>query len=101
MDESFFQKQEHNQAQIQACLNLWAAKLLAFRDDYLRGSPEEKNYAAWWIFLSKDTSIGSFSWICSLFGLDETRVKKSINPVFKDVYKSTTAVINMESENVI
>jgi hypothetical protein len=93
-----------NDGQTEACLMLWAAKLLTHRKDYerkyLRRPPLSPNIshaelmkakpcdqAEFWFFIEESTRVGTFSWTCSLFGLEPDRVRTKIQPNWRILYE--------------
>lgn len=78
--------------QTEACLRLWAAKLIMHTRDYadgvaykpkktraghLKTEPPQFGAAKVWI-LDDDDSVGSFVWVCELFSLNPERARKHI-----------------------
>ncbi|MDE2097016.1 MAG: hypothetical protein KGL39_07205 [Patescibacteria group bacterium] len=60
---------------------LWGAVLLQAKADYLSNVPAVKEDAAVWFAYEEDT-VGGFGWVCELFHLDPSAVRRSLDSAY-------------------
>ena len=88
LDAEYENSTGHMCDQTVACMKLWVAVAELAISDFRKGGHELKRSAVHYLFMDKSQHVGSFTWICTLFGKDVNVMREILFPGWRrDILK--------------